>query len=216
LVQEEVIGRQYLRVGRGSNQVHRPFGHKYAVAVISTVLCCEPREELAKELGILRRAFDANNVGGDFCGFGAMADSRSVQFKVWKNRNKLVPIRHRLELRLFKVRCQGECGFVIDFNQHQLVHEVIAKVLEVGDVGWDFRNMSDGCRALRPQTIRLKKDSCLLEPGEKVIVLALELDVSEGAVAENVAANANIQLVLVEGASGRYVKKLLKVGLAGW
>jgi len=69
---------------------------------------------------------------------------------------------------------------------------VIAKVLEVGDVGCNFHNVSDGCRALRPQTIGFKEDSCLLEPGEKVIVLALKLDVSKGAVAENVASDADI------------------------
>jgi len=93
---------------------------------------------------------------------------------------------------------------------------MVSEMLQVGDIGCDFCEIPDSCRTFRPQTVGFDKYSCLFKPGEKVIVRALEFDISEGAVAENVASDADIQLVLGEDASGRYGEKFLKFGLAGW
>jgi len=122
LVQKEVIGHQNLHVGHRSKQVHGTFWQEYAIVVIVTGLCSKPREEFAKELGILWCAFNANDVGGDFCGVAAMGNSHSVQLEIWKNRNILIPIQHRLDLHLFEVRCPGDCGFGIEFDKQQLIH----------------------------------------------------------------------------------------------
>jgi len=68
---------------------------------------------------------------------------------------------------------------------------MVLEILEVGDVSCNFCDVSDGSQMYCPQTIGLEEYSCLFEPGKKVIVLTLKFDVSKGAVAEDLAADAD-------------------------
>jgi len=43
-----------------------------------------------------------------------------------------------------------------------------------------------------PQTVRFEEDSSLFEPGKEVVILTLEFNIAEVAVAEDLAADTNV------------------------
>jgi len=68
-----------------------------------------------------------------------------------------------------------------------------------------------GNRSVNPKAIRFDKNTFFLEPCKKVTVVAVEFDVAESLVAQHVASDAYVRLVLLFDSNGRrYFKKLFK------
>jgi len=68
--------------------------------------------------------------------------------------------------------------------------------------------------AFDAQTIQINKDLLLLKPIKKMVLCALEFDIALGAVAEDVASDAHIRLVLFFDTKCRYFKEFLEGGFA--
>jgi len=68
---------------------------------------------------------------------------------------------------------------------------------------------------LNPQTVRFDKDMCLLDPSKQVVVSTVEFDVTEAAVAEYVAADAYVHLILFAIlCTIQHVEEFLKLGFS--
>jgi len=114
------------------------------------------------------------------------------------------------------VRSKGNGCFSIDVDQHELVDEMVAEVAEMSDGGCDFCKVADGGWSIDPQTVRFKKDVLFLEPCEKMAIGAVKLNVADASVAEHMAADAYVRLVLFFDASGGYFEEFFEFGLSGW
>jgi len=64
------------------------------------------------------------------------------------------------------------------------------------------------------QTVRFEEYTCLLEPHEKVVVIAFKLNVTKASNAKHVAAYTDTHLVLFINLHGRHLGKFLKSGFA--
>jgi len=158
LVQEQVVVFQDLRVSRRAKEVDCTFRQECTVASIVACLSSISCEEFREELGILVFAFDSNNVSCYFIRVASMADSHAVDFKVGKDCNKFVSVGHCLDLCLFQVGSKGNCSCYVDFDQHKLIHKMIAKVQEMGDIGCYFCKEADSGRTFGSQAIGFDED----------------------------------------------------------
>ena len=87
---------------------------------------------------------------------------------------------------------------------------MITKVDEVGEFRDDLREVTYGYRTLDTQAVGFNKDPFLFQPGEEVVVSAFEFYIAEAAVAEHVASDAHVRLVLFFDASRRDFEEFLK------
>jgi len=95
-----------------------------------------------------------------------MTQPRSINFEVRENGGELVAAQHCVGLRRFKIWRQSN-GLVGRYlYEHHLVNQMIAKICEVGEVGSDLSEVTDGSGAFDAQAVRIDKDSFFLEPGE--------------------------------------------------
>jgi len=85
---------------------------------------------------------------------------------------------------------------------------VFLKIGKVGDVGCNFGEVSDSSWMICPQTVGFDDDAFLLDPRKKVVGGAVERYVAEGAVAEEVAANADVDFVLIFNLGHWYSRKI--------
>ncbi len=88
------------------------------------------------------------------------------------------------------------------------------KVGKVHEGGSNLGEVASGYRAVNAQTIRFEKDAFFLQPCEEVAVRASKLDVAEAAVAQDVAADAYLCLVLFFEANGCHLKVLFEFSLS--
>jgi len=80
----------------------------------------------------------------------------------------------------------------------------------VGDVGCNFGEVPNRSWSIRAQKVGLDKDAIHLDPHKKVIGGAAVLDAAEGAVAEEIAANADVHFVLSLDSGRRYGAEFLE------
>ena len=66
----------------------------------------------------------------------------------------------------------------------------------MGESGGDFREISDCDGAFDAQAVRFKENLFSLQPSEEITIRAAEFDVAQAAVAENMAADTDLRLVL--------------------
>jgi len=138
-----------------------------------------------------------------------MAKMCAVDFTVRKDGNELVSICHGFQLHLFQVRCKFDSSSCINVNQHELLDKVVAKISQVGKRGCNFCEITDRDRAIDAQAVRFDEDFFFLKPCQKISIRASEFNVAKCAVAEHVATDEHVPLVLFFNA-GRYLEKLLK------
>jgi len=96
------------------------------------------------------------------------------------------------------VRGKVNNGVGIDINQQELINKMVPEVSKVGEIGHNFYEVADRDWVINPQTISFNKYSFLPKPSKKVVVRTLKFNTAKGAVAENIASNANVQLVRVK------------------
>jgi len=87
---------------------------------------------------------------------------------------------------------------------------VFSKINKVGDGRIDFGEVSNSCWMISPQTVGFYEDEFLLDPCKQLVFRAVELDTAEAVVAEHVAADANMCLILFVIASGQHIEEFLK------
>jgi len=66
----------------------------------------------------------------------------------------------------------------VDLNHHELINEVFAEVCEVSNRRVEFRKVADGNRTFGSKAVGFDKNFRFLEPGKKVSVRAVELDLT--------------------------------------
>jgi len=126
-----------------------------------------------------------------------MCEMHTVQLKVWENGDIFIPIGCGLKFLIFQMWSKLHGHLSIHFDQHELVGKVFLKIRKVGDVGCDFCEVADGSWLICSQVVGFDKDAFLLDPHKKMIGGTAVLDAAKGAVAEEVAANANVHFVLI-------------------
>jgi len=135
---------------------------------------------------------------------------------LWKDWDEVIAIQHGVELHLLEVWHKFNCSGSIDINQHKLVDKMCTKVGKMCQGGCNLGKVAGSDRAVNAQTICFKKDALFLQPGEKIAVSAAKLDVAETAVTQDVAANANLYLVLFFKANGHHFKIHFKFRFSCW
>jgi len=140
----------------------------------------------------------------------AMAQPYLVLFKGQKDWYKVIAICHGINLHLFEVQREFDSSCSINVNQHELINKVVMKISKVSKSGCNFREVSNSYRSIDAQTIGFNKCFLFLEPCKKIAIRASELDVSKGTIAEHMASNADMHLVLFFNASGWHFEKLLE------
>jgi len=146
----------------------------------------------------------------------AMTESHPVDFKVRDNRYVIIAICHGVKLSISKIWGKFYGSFCRDLDKHQLVNHVFSKEGKVCDIRCNFCKIAGHNRTLDAETIRFNENVFLLEPAKKMTVVALKLDVAECTVAQHVASNANMCLVVFFIASSGHFKELLKFGFSRW
>jgi len=90
-------------------------------------------------------------------------------------------------------------------------------ITEVGQVRISASNLgevSNRCQTMNTQAVRFKEDSLFLEPGKKISIFAAEFDVTQALVAQYMAADANLGLVLALDARCRYLEIFFEFGFS--
>jgi len=213
--EEEIIIFQGLLERCRSDKVYRAFREENAIAMVGAAVSSHFRKKFVEELRIFRRTFDSNNLGGDLVGVTTVANPRAINFKVRKNRDEVIAVRHCFELGLFQVRGEENGSGSVDINHRKLRMKFVAKVGEVGEDWVNFCEVSDSYRAIRAEAIGFDEDVRLLYPCEEVVVFAAELNVAEAAVAQHVASDAHVCLILIIVPHGGHFEELLKCFLTG-
>jgi len=84
------------------------------------------------------------------------------------------------------------------------------EIRKVGNVGCNFGEVPNRSGTIRSQKVRFNKDAFLLDPRKKVVGGASMFDAAKGAVAAEVAADANVRFVLIFDASCQYGAEFLE------
>jgi len=140
----------------------------------------------------------------------------AIKLKVREDQNVVIAICHHFELCVFEMRSKFHCGFCCNLNQHQLVDEVLTKFTRLVSSGAIFMKYPIVVRQSVPKLSDLIKMHACLSQARKVVVFTAELDVAKASVAEHMASDAYILLVLCVDLSCRHSEKFLKVRFSSW
>jgi len=150
------------------------FGYEDAISLIMTRRC-HVGKEFVQEFGITGCAFNSEDIHLDLCWFTAVAEVHPINLKLWEDGDKVITIRHRIELCWFQMRCKVNDRVGLDFDKHKLVCQVVAKVCKVSQICSNFGEITDCYWPLSAQSIQFDKNSFVLEPCEQVFLLLRNL-----------------------------------------
>ena len=131
-----------------------------------------------------------------------------------ENWDEFVAVRHCFKLRLFQVRSKCNSCIGINFDQHELVREVVTKVGKVSDSRCNFCKVTDSYRSIDSELVRFEKNPFFLQPSKKIAFLALELDFTQAAVAVDMTADADMHRFCLFAAGVRYFEVSFEFGFA--